>query len=49
MYLIYLSIHVWRDLLEKIYDTFQDKVHVGLEGMLLRARLLPFVSTCNTL
>lgn len=35
---------MWRDLLEKIYDTFQDRVHVGLEGMLLRARLSPFVS-----
>lgn len=42
-----LSIYVWRDLLEKIYDTFQDRVHVGLEGMLLRARSLPSVS--NTL
>lgn len=47
MYIRYLSIYVWRDLLEKTYDTFQDRVHVGLEGMLLRARLLPFVS--NTL
>lgn len=39
----YLGIYGWRDLLEKIYDTFQDRVHVGPEAMLLRARLLPFV------
>lgn len=47
MYIPIYRMYVWCDLLEKIYDTFQDRVHVGPEAMLLRARLLPFVS--NTL